>query len=147
MAKRGQQFRRKFSIPGLYEYYCQVHVGSGMSGKVIVEAATPNPSPPTRKPPPPPRQLSPPPPSGQPKIHEILAGNNAGNLVFVPNILNIKPNDVVRWVGNAGFPHNVLFFSVPVRHLRWNRLILVDVSYELTNVVPHWDNVDARLVE
>ena len=110
------------SIPGEYKYYCQVHADRGMIGTIIVAANTQNPPPLLRKPPPPPRQLSPPPQqrppppprAGQKTIHEIKAGTDGGQFFFDPFILRIKPNDVVKWVGNTGFLHNVFFYNVPV---------------------------------
>lgn len=48
-------------------------------------------------------------------IHEIKASSNAGRYFFDPDMLLIQPFDVVTWIGNTGFPHNVVFRKVPVR--------------------------------
>merc|ERR1719356_2413341 len=40
---------------------------------------------------------------------EIKMGSDSGGLVFVPNKLTVKPGEVIKFVNNAGFPHNVVF--------------------------------------
>merc|ERR1712187_524123 len=39
----------------------------------------------------------------------VKLGSDAGALVFVPDNLTIKTGEVVEFVNNVGFPHNVVF--------------------------------------
>merc|ERR1719158_35135 len=39
----------------------------------------------------------------------VKLGSDAGALVFVPDALTIKTGEVVEFVNNVGFPHNVVF--------------------------------------
>ncbi|EFJ52130.1 hypothetical protein VOLCADRAFT_86971 [Volvox carteri f. nagariensis] len=43
----------------------------------------------------------------------VKVGSDSGAPVFVPDTLTVKPGETVDFVGNAGFPHNVVFDSVP----------------------------------
>jgi plastocyanin len=41
--------------------------------------------------------------------YTVKMGSDTGQLVFVPDVLNIKPGDTVEWVMNKVPPHNVMF--------------------------------------
>ncbi|MBU6230437.1 MAG: plastocyanin [Cyanobacteria bacterium REEB459] len=41
--------------------------------------------------------------------YDIKMGNDAGLLVFDPNVVTVKPGDTVTWVNNKMAPHNVVF--------------------------------------
>lgn len=41
--------------------------------------------------------------------YDIKMGNDAGLLVFDPNVVTVKPGDTVTWVNNKMAPHNVIF--------------------------------------
>merc|ERR1719198_2846819 len=40
---------------------------------------------------------------------EIKLGSDSGGLAFVPDSLTVKSGEEVKFVNNAGFPHNIVF--------------------------------------
>ena len=47
--------------------------------------------------------------SAQGEVHTVLMGSDSGELVYVPETLEIEPGDTVKWVMNKVPPHNVIF--------------------------------------
>lgn len=43
----------------------------------------------------------------------VKMGSDTGDLAFVPQVVKVKKGDVVTWVNNAAFPHNIVFDDVP----------------------------------
>ena len=48
---------------------------------------------------------------------EIKLGGDDGTLAFVPSSITVKAGEEIKFVNNAGFPHNIVFDedNVPVR--------------------------------
>jgi plastocyanin len=48
---------------------------------------------------------------------EIKLGGDDGTLAFVPSSISVKSGEEIKFVNNAGFPHNIVFDedNVPVR--------------------------------
>jgi len=40
---------------------------------------------------------------------DVKLGSDSGGLVFVPDTVNIKAGEEVKFTNNAGFPHNIVF--------------------------------------
>merc|ERR1719235_2719072 len=40
---------------------------------------------------------------------DVKLGSDSGGLAFVPSELTIKSGEVIKFVNNVGFPHNVVF--------------------------------------
>jgi len=40
---------------------------------------------------------------------DVKLGSDSGGLVFVPDSVTIKAGETVKFVNNAGFPHNIIF--------------------------------------
>merc|ERR1719446_1216187 len=40
---------------------------------------------------------------------EVKLGSDSGGLAFVPDSLTVKSGEEVKFVNNAGFPHNIVF--------------------------------------
>ncbi len=43
------------------------------------------------------------------EVHTVLMGSDSGELIYVPETLEIEPGDTVKWVMNKVPPHNVIF--------------------------------------
>lgn len=43
------------------------------------------------------------------ELHTVKMGSDSGQLIFVPEKLEIEPGDTVKWVMNKVPPHNVIF--------------------------------------
>jgi len=49
-------------------------------------------------------------PRGSPVARaDVKLGSDSGGLVFVPDSVTIKAGETVKFVNNAGFPHNIIF--------------------------------------
>jgi plastocyanin len=48
-------------------------------------------------------------PGASAETYTVKMGSDNGNLVFQPATITVKHGDVVQWVNNKLFPHNVMF--------------------------------------
>lgn len=102
----GGQFTYTFSRPGTYTYSCMLH--PGMTGVIVVYAATargpvpPPPPVPTPKPAPTP----PPPPPPAPGVAAVTMTQGA-DFAFSPATLTVPLGTTVRWTNATSAPHTV----------------------------------------
>ena len=43
------------------------------------------------------------------EVVTVKMGSDSGQLVFDPKVVTIKVGDIVKWVNNKAFPHNIIF--------------------------------------
>jgi plastocyanin len=102
----GGQFTYTFSRPGTYTYSCMLH--PGMTGVIVVYAATagrPVPPPPP-VPTPQPAPILPPPPPPAPGVAAVTMTQGA-DFAFSPATLTVPLGTTVRWTNATSAPHTV----------------------------------------
>lgn len=94
----GVSVSRTFTVAGSYEYQCSEHADDGMTGTIVVVAATT----------PPPGGETPPPGAETPPPSGSTATVTTPGSSFSPQSVTITPGGTVTW-NIAGATHNVTF--------------------------------------
>ena len=62
------------------------------------------------------------------EVQTVLMGSDSGQLVFVPETLEIEPGETVKWVMNKVPPHNVIFEGDRVPNA--NKALAKEISHK-----------------
>ena len=62
------------------------------------------------------------------EVHTVLMGSDSGQLVFVPETLEIEQGETVKWVMNKVPPHNVIFEGDRVPNA--NKALAKEISHK-----------------